>query len=61
MVKASPTSGVSRQIPAMQKIGSSFFVKSHLSFRFFLSIGSVNSLEAVRDDEAPVRRELPAL
>jgi hypothetical protein len=37
-------SGVSRQIPAMQKIGSSSFVKSHLSFRFFFgSFGSVNS------------------
>jgi len=28
-VKASPTSGVLRQMPAMQKIGSSFFVNSH--------------------------------
>jgi hypothetical protein len=44
IVKASPTSFVARQMPAMQKIGSSFFVKSHLRFRFFfLSDGSVNS------------------
>jgi hypothetical protein len=44
IVKASPTSLVSRQIPAMQKIGSSCLVKSHLSFRFFpCSAGSVNS------------------
>lgn len=44
MVKAWPTPGISRQMPAMQKIGSSFLVKSHLSFRFFLgSFGSVNS------------------
>ncbi len=44
MVKASPTSAVSRQMPAMQNQGSSFFVNSHLSLRFFfLSFGSVNS------------------
>ncbi len=44
MVKAWPTSVVSRQMPAMQKIGSSFFVNSHLSLRFFFgSFGSVNS------------------
>ncbi|MBB2707771.1 UNVERIFIED_ORG: hypothetical protein GGE63_005930 [Rhizobium esperanzae] len=44
MVKAWPTSGVSRQMPAMQKIGSSFFVNSHLSLRFFFGFfGSVNS------------------
>ena|GEM_PF-3708727 len=42
MVNAGPTSGVSRQVPAMQKIGSSFFVNSHLSLRFFLgTFGSV--------------------
>jgi hypothetical protein len=35
MVNASPASGWERQMPAMQKIGSSALVNSHLSFRFF--------------------------
>ncbi len=35
MVKASPTSLLARQIPAMQKIGSPTLVNSHLSLRFF--------------------------
>jgi hypothetical protein len=50
MVKASPTSLVLRHKPAMQKIGWSVLVNSHLSFRFFLgSFGSVNSIMWTRN------------
>jgi len=46
MVKASPTSAVLRQIPAMQNQGSPRFVNSHLSFRFFFA--SSEHLEKLR-------------
>jgi hypothetical protein len=35
IVNASPTSFLARQTSATPKIGSFFFVKSHLSLRFF--------------------------
>ena len=44
MVKASPTPGMIRQMPAMQNHGSPRLVNSHLSLRFFFgSFGVVNS------------------
>src|SRR6202020_2975475 len=62
IVKASPTSLVSRQIPAMQKSGSSRLVKSHLSFRFFSFFDWIGELvEAIRNDQATIAGELTAI
>jgi hypothetical protein len=62
IVKASPTSLVSRQIPAMQKNGSSRlgeepFVLS--LFSFFDWIGEL--VEAIRNDQATIAGELTAI